>query len=91
LLAIVLLGRVQSVQVTHVSSQLLYGACSECVAGGNQHREVVLDQPEADLEILESFYTNPNKCKIKYLGEIGGFSDSVYAAESHDEGTSLAL
>jgi len=50
LLSVVAVGRVEGVEVAHVRSQLLDGAGSERVARGDQHSEVVLDQPEADLQ-----------------------------------------
>jgi hypothetical protein len=91
LLTIVHLGRVQSIQVAHVSSQLLDGASAECVAGSNQHLEVVLNQPEADLNEPRFNLVCLKEVQKQYLGEIGGLSNSVHTAESHDEGTSLAF
>ena len=46
-----LVGRVQRVEVAHVGAQLLHGAGAERVARRDQHAEVVLDQPEADLRL----------------------------------------
>lgn len=45
----VLLRRMQRVQAPLVSAQLLHRAGTKRVAGRNQHRETVLDEPVGDL------------------------------------------
>ena len=47
--ALVILGGVEGVEAPGVSPQLLHCTGSEGVAGSDQHVELVLDQPEANL------------------------------------------
>ena len=49
-----------------VGPELFDGSGPERVASGNQHAELVLNEPEAD------------------LGEVGGLTHTVHAAERHD-------
>ena len=59
-----LVGRVQRVEVAHVGAQLLHGAGAERVARRDQHAEVVLDQPEADLRLPKKKEKKTQKTSI---------------------------
>lgn len=53
---------VECVKFTSVGPQLLHSSCSKGVASRNQNTEIILHQPETDLEkgITKSFLHNLN-------------------------------
>jgi hypothetical protein len=87
----VTLCRVKSVKVAHVSTQLLNGTSAECVTGSNEHPEVVLDQPEADLNKQIRIITDQIKKFWTHFSEVGRFANAVDTAESHDKRSTLTL
>ncbi|MPC18288.1 hypothetical protein E2C01_011167 [Portunus trituberculatus] len=76
-LAIVLLWWVESIEVVHVSAELLHSASTESVTCCNQHTEVILHQPECNL--------------VEGKTMVGGLADTVHATESHGVGAVCLL
>lgn len=99
----VALRRVQRVEAARVRAQLLHRSRAERVAGGNEDAEAILNQPEGDLQAATdqkspSVATQASTISpvlpsriLSYLGQVGGFPDTVDTTEGDDVGPAMAL
>lgn len=94
----VALRRVQRVEAARVGAQLLHRSRTERVTGGNEDAEAVLDEPERDLQeatdqksLLVATQPDPVTPLLSYLGQVGGFPDTVDTTKGYDVGPAMAL